>query len=74
MRISLKSLGLSYRRAMLKGDRDCRMSIDIFHPVKAQHYIPRHYLSAWARRKGKRIDLIWVRIKGGEVLKLEPRT
>lgn len=57
---------------MLKGDRDCRMSIDIFHPVKAQHYIPRHYLSAWARRKGKRIDLIWVRIKGGEVF--ETRT
>ena len=43
------------------------MRIDIFHPVNTQHYVPRHYLSAWARRitkKDKNIDLICARIKG----------
>ena len=42
------------------------MSVDIFHKVETQHYVPRHYLSAWAKRiykKGKKIDLIACRIK-----------
>ena len=42
------------------------MRVDIFHKVETQHYVPRHYLSAWAKRiykKGKKIDLIACRIK-----------
>ena len=42
------------------------MGVDIFHKVETQHYVPRHYLSAWAKRiykKGRKIDLISCRIK-----------
>ena len=42
------------------------MRVNIFHKVETQHYVPRHYLSAWSKRiykKGKKIDLIACRIK-----------
>lgn len=42
------------------------MGVDIFHKVETQHYVPRHYLSAWATRVCKKrrvVDFVACRIK-----------